>query len=72
MSDCNLDKYRRFLSMIGGNVIEKENNSITCYEYHSVDRDIIYCSKGCGIIWAGGTEETVSHSLDICPSIKQN
>jgi len=56
--------------MIGGNVIE--NNSITCYEYHSVDRDIIYCSKGCGIIWAGGTEETVSHSLDICPSIKQN
>lgn len=47
-------------------------NSITCYEYHSVDRDIIYCSKGCGIIWAGETDETVSHSLDICPSKRKN
>lgn len=44
-----------------------KGGSITCYEYHNIDRDIIYCSKGCGIIWAGQEEETVWHSLDICP-----
>lgn len=42
-------------------------NSITCYEYHSIDRNVKDCPNGHGVFWADKEEETVYHTVAQCP-----
>lgn len=46
---------------------DAHGQSIQCHENHSIDREIIYCSRGCGIFWEGPEIETVTHTLPGCP-----
>ncbi|MGN0402402.1 MAG: hypothetical protein ACI4HQ_09115 [Acetatifactor sp.] len=46
---------------------DNSGKSITCTEFHSVDRKIKVCPNGCGVIWIGDAVETVTHSLSECP-----
>ena len=46
---------------------DNQGKSITCTEYHTVDRIVKVCPKGCGVVWTGEAEEKVSHSLAVCP-----
>lgn len=40
---------------------------IYCYERYSLDREVKYCSKGCGAVWRGELIETSTHSVAQCP-----
>lgn len=43
------------------------SGTITCYEHYSMDRMVISCPKGCGIVWEGEPVETSTHSVPQCP-----
>lgn len=49
---------------------DNQGNSITCYEYHSIDRNVKDCPNGHGVFWADKEEETVHHSVEQCPGNK--
>ncbi len=46
---------------------DADGNSITCYEYHSIDRNVRDCPNGHGVFWADKEEETVNHTVAQCP-----
>lgn len=41
--------------------------SVTCQEFHSVDRTLKNCPNGCAYSYTGPSVETVTHSLASCP-----
>lgn len=40
---------------------------IYCQERYSLDRQVKYCTNGCGAVWRGELIETSTHSVAQCP-----